>query len=141
MLAQAATDELRRQHVLLPPVAALEKLCAAVATRAQREVHRLLTAPLTAEQRMSLDQLLSLLTDWPISKLAWLRQSPGEPSAMPCWLISSACRPFARSACLRTLAAIFIRTGCCVWRVRADKPLSTNSKGIPFAMEIGFAGE
>jgi hypothetical protein len=101
VLAQAATDELRRQH----------------------------------------DQLLSLLTDWPISKLAWLRQSPGEPGAKPCWLISSACRPFARSACLRTLAAIFIRTGCCVWRVRADKPLSTNSKGTPFAMEIGFAGE
>jgi hypothetical protein len=62
VLAQAATDELRRQHVLLPPVAALEKLCAAVATRARREVHRLLTAPLTAEQRVlvqigSLDRL------------------------------------------------------------------------------------
>jgi TnpA family transposase len=81
VLAQAAVDELRRRHVLLPPIAALEKLCATVATRAQREVFRLLTAPLTAEQRASLDQLLSLMTDRPASKLAWLRQSPGEPSA------------------------------------------------------------
>jgi len=81
LLAQAAVDELRRWHVLLPPVAALEKLCAAVSTRAQREVYRLLTAPLTADQRTSLDQLLSLLPDRPVSKLAWLRQSPGEPSA------------------------------------------------------------
>jgi len=81
VLAQAAVDELRRQHVLLPPVAALEKLCAAVATRAQREVHRLLTTPLTIELRSALDRLLLPLPDRPVSKLAWLRQSPGEPSA------------------------------------------------------------
>ncbi len=81
VLAQAAVDELRRRHVLLPPVPALEKLCAAVTTRAQREVHRLLTAPLTDEQRSALDQLLLPLTGRPVSKLAWLRQSPGEPSA------------------------------------------------------------
>lgn len=38
VLAQAAVDELRHRHVLLPPVAALEKLCAVVAMRAQREI-------------------------------------------------------------------------------------------------------
>ncbi len=80
-LAHAAVEELRRQHVLLPPVTALEKLCAVVATRAQREVHRRLTAPLTDAQRAALDQLLSPLASRPVSKLAWLRQSPGEPSA------------------------------------------------------------
>jgi len=81
VLAQAAVDELRRQRVLLPPVAALEKLCATVATRAQREVFRLLTAPLRTAQRTALDQLLQPFAPRPISKLAWLRQSPGEPSA------------------------------------------------------------
>lgn len=40
-----------------------------------------LTAPLTPAQRTSLDQLLSLMPERPVSKLAWLRQSPGEPSA------------------------------------------------------------
>ena len=81
VLAQAAVEELRRHHVLLPPVTALEKLCATVATRAQREVHRRLTAPLTDGQRAALDQLLLPLPDRPVSRLAWLRQSPGEPSA------------------------------------------------------------
>lgn len=81
VLAQAAVDELRRQRVLLPPVAALEKLCATVATRAQREVYLLLTAPLSTGHRSALDQLLQPFPPRPISKLAWLRQSPGEPSA------------------------------------------------------------
>ncbi|WP_404978951.1 hypothetical protein [Caballeronia novacaledonica] len=40
LLAQPAVDELRRQHVLLPPVATLEQLCSTVATRAQREGYR-----------------------------------------------------------------------------------------------------
>jgi hypothetical protein len=44
VLTQAAVDELRRRHVLLPPVLALEKLCATVATPAQGEMHRRLTA-------------------------------------------------------------------------------------------------
>jgi hypothetical protein len=80
VLARAAVDELRRQHVLLPPIAALEKLCAAVATRARRQVYRLLTVPLTDEPRAALDALLLPNDDRPVSKLAWLRQSPGEPS-------------------------------------------------------------
>jgi TnpA family transposase len=67
--------------VLLPPVAALEKLCAAVTTRAQREVYRLLTNALTDEQRAALDGLLLRHGDRPVSRLTWLRQSPGEPSA------------------------------------------------------------
>ncbi|VVE55581.1 transposase [Pandoraea sputorum] len=67
--------------MLLPPIAMLEKLCAAVATRAQREVYRLLTAPLTTVQRAALDQLSLPFSGRPISKPAWLRQSPGEPSA------------------------------------------------------------
>jgi TnpA family transposase len=81
VLARAAVEELRRQRVLLPPIDALEKLCAAVATRAQREVYRLLTEPLTDEQRAALDALLLSYGERPVSKLAWLRQSPGDPSA------------------------------------------------------------
>ncbi|TWC59527.1 Tn3 transposase DDE domain-containing protein [Burkholderia sp. SJZ115] len=79
--SRAAVDELRQQHVLLPPIAALENLCAAVATRAQRDVYRLLTQALTDEQRTALDALLLPYGERPVSKLAWLRQSPGEPNA------------------------------------------------------------
>ncbi|KUY95214.1 MULTISPECIES: DUF4158 domain-containing protein [unclassified Burkholderia] len=81
VLACAAVDELRRQRVLLPPIAALEKLCAAVATKAEREVYWLLTEPLTDEQRAALDALLLPYGERPVSKLAWLRQSPEGPSA------------------------------------------------------------
>ncbi|WP_233874710.1 Tn3 family transposase [Paraburkholderia adhaesiva] len=81
VLARAAVEALRRQRVLLPPVAALEKLCAAVATRAQRDVYRLLTRALTDGQRTALDALLLPYSERPVSRLAWLRQSPGDPSA------------------------------------------------------------
>jgi hypothetical protein len=43
---QAAVDELRRRHIVLPP-ATIERLCAEVSTRAQRQVYRLLTDPLS----------------------------------------------------------------------------------------------
>ena len=81
VLAQAAVGELRRRCVLLPPMAALEKLCAGVATRAQREIFRLLTAPLSMAQRTALDQLLSPMPGKPVSTLVWLRRPTGEPSA------------------------------------------------------------
>lgn len=80
-LAQATVDELRRLKVVLPPVATIERLCAEVSTRAQRQVFKCLTEPLTSEQRASLDELLVLRKGRTISTLAWLRQSPGAPSA------------------------------------------------------------
>ena len=80
-LAQAVVDELRKQHIIVPPAAAIERLCAEVSTRAQRQVFKLLTATLTNTQRMALDQLLERKQDRPVTTLAWLRQSPGAPSA------------------------------------------------------------
>ena len=80
-LAQAVVDELRKQHIIVPPVAAIERLCAEVSTRAQRQVFKLLTATLTDTQRTALDQLLERKQDRPVTTLAWLRQSPGAPSA------------------------------------------------------------
>ncbi|MEO6073749.1 MAG: DUF4158 domain-containing protein [Burkholderiales bacterium] len=80
-LAQAVVDELRKQHIIVPPVAAIERLCAGVSTRAQRQVFKLFTATLRDTQRMALDQLLERKQDRPVTTLAWLRQSPGAPSA------------------------------------------------------------
>ncbi len=80
-LAQAVVDELRKQHIIVPSAAAIERLCAEVSTRAQRQVFKLLTATLTDTQRMALDQLLERKQDRPVTTLAWLRQSPGAPSA------------------------------------------------------------
>ncbi len=80
-LAQAVVDELRKQRIIVPPVAAIERLCAEVSTRAQRQVFKLSTATLTDTQRTALDQLLERAQDRPVSTLAWLRQSPGAASA------------------------------------------------------------
>ncbi len=58
----------------------LERLCAEVATRAQRRIFAILTADLTARQRCELDQLLELREGSPYSTLAWLRLPPGAPT-------------------------------------------------------------
>jgi len=81
ILAQTGVDELRRRRIVPPTVATLERICAVAATNAQREIHRLLTIPLTVEQRGAIDKLLEQREGLPISTLAWLRKSPGRPSA------------------------------------------------------------
>jgi hypothetical protein len=81
VLAQALIEELRRRRIVLPPVPVIERLCAEVATRAQRQVHRALTESLTDEQRRKLDQLLESRDGGSHSLLAWLRLPPGAPSA------------------------------------------------------------
>jgi Domain of unknown function (DUF4158) len=53
VLAQTTVDELRRRLVVLPSLTVIERLCAEVATRAQRKIFALLTADLTARQRRS----------------------------------------------------------------------------------------
>lgn len=81
VLARALVGQLRARSVLLPTVAVMEALCAAVLTRAQRATFRRLTAPLTPEHRTGLDQLLTVQAGESISRLAWLRQPAGAPSA------------------------------------------------------------
>ena len=54
VLAQAVVEELRRRRIVLPPVLVIERICAEVATRAQRHVHRALTESPTDEQRKKL---------------------------------------------------------------------------------------
>jgi hypothetical protein len=80
-LAQAVIGELRRRRIELPPMATLERLCAVAATRAQRQIHQLLVAPLSPQQRDAIDKVLELREGSSASTLAWLRQSPGKPSA------------------------------------------------------------
>jgi TnpA family transposase len=80
-LAEAAIAELRRRKVLLPSLAVLERLCAEVLTRAQRQTFRILTESLAADQLAALDGLLEPREGDGQSTLAWLRTPPGAPSA------------------------------------------------------------
>jgi len=81
VLAQALVAEIRRRRIVLPAIGTLERLCAEVATRAQRRIFKLLTAPLTQAQVEHLDRLLEVHKGGPITALTWLRQPPGKPSA------------------------------------------------------------
>jgi len=81
VLARSLIEQLRARQVALPPVRVIEKLCAAVLTRAARLTFRRLTDPLTGEHRAALDGLLTVQPELAISRLAWLRQPPGAPSA------------------------------------------------------------
>jgi hypothetical protein len=69
------------RRIVLPPVLVIERVCAEVFTRAQRQVHRALTEWLTDEQRRKFDQLLESRDGGSHSLLAWLRLPPGAPSA------------------------------------------------------------
>lgn len=81
VLAEAVVEELRKRRIVSPPVLAIERICAEVATRAQRQVHRALTEWLTDEQRTKIDELLESRNGGSHSLLAWLRLPPGAPSA------------------------------------------------------------
>lgn len=81
VLAQAVVEELKRRHVVLPPVPTIERLCGEAATRAQRKVYSILTADLSVEQRGRLDALLELRPGSSYSTLSWLRLPAGAPTA------------------------------------------------------------
>jgi TnpA family transposase len=81
VLARALTEELRGRGVLLPSIRVIEQLCAAALTRAQRATFRRLTAPLTDGHRAALDALLVVPKGESMSRLAWIRQPAGAPSA------------------------------------------------------------
>lgn len=78
-LAEALVALLREQHIILPPIAVIERVCSEALTRGTRRVYDALTAPLTNAYRHALDQLLTLRAETAQSTLAWLRQSPGPP--------------------------------------------------------------
>ena len=74
----------RARGIVVPPPAALERLCADLRHGARREAHRRLTGRLSAKQRKRLDALTEHREGSSLSWLAWLRQMPeaAKPSAM-----------------------------------------------------------
>ncbi|KVD75137.1 Tn3 family transposase [Burkholderia ubonensis] len=81
VLAQALVEHLRRQAILLPKVAVIERICAEAITRATRQIYRVLTEPLSDEHGQRLDRLLQRRADGRMTWLAWLRLPPGKASS------------------------------------------------------------
>jgi hypothetical protein len=81
VLATALVQELRREKVVLPPLNVIERICALAITRANRKICLTLAETLNDGHRVLLEGLLRQPTGSTSSTLAWLRQTPGAPSA------------------------------------------------------------
>ena len=80
VLVRAAIDELLRRSVIVPRLAVLERLCAEVIVRSERQLFEILTAELTYLQRLALNELLTLQEGTKVSRFTWLRSPPGAPT-------------------------------------------------------------
>ena len=78
-IAAALADELRRRKIIAPGASVIERLVAAAATLAERQVADQLTRGLLPAQIKALDALLTSRDGTSMSGLAWARQPPGAP--------------------------------------------------------------
>ena len=79
VLAAAMVDWLRQQRIILPTADVIDRLCSEALARGTRQVHEALIAPLSAQHRQALDQLLTVREGTKNSGLVWLRQPPIAP--------------------------------------------------------------
>lgn len=79
VLAEALVEQLRQQHIILPTIDVIERVCSEALTRGTRQVYESLTAPLADHHRRALDGLLAIREGTKRSGLIWLRQPPGPP--------------------------------------------------------------
>lgn len=81
VLARHALETLRREHIIVPAINVVERICAEAVTRANRRIFRTLSRPLSDRHRRILDALLSLKPESSITWLTWLRQPPLKPNS------------------------------------------------------------
>ena len=80
VLAEALVERLRQQHIILPALDVIERVCSEALTRGTRLVYEALTAPLADHHRRALDGLLAMREGANGTGLIWLRQPPGPPN-------------------------------------------------------------
>ncbi|HQR40224.1 MAG TPA: Tn3 family transposase, partial [Blastocatellia bacterium] len=76
VLARHALDVLRREHIIVPTIAVVERVCAEAVTRANRRIYTTLSKPLTDLHRDILELLLRGKSKKNVTWLTWLRQPP-----------------------------------------------------------------
>jgi len=77
ILAETLIGMLRQQHILVPTVDVIERVCSEALTRGTRQVYEALTSPLSDRHRNVLDGLLTSREGARETDLIWLRQPPG----------------------------------------------------------------
>ncbi len=81
VLAGSVLESLRHQHIILPTLDVVERVCAEAITRANRRIYDALADPLSEVHRRHLDDLLKRRDNGKTTGLAWLRQSPAKPNS------------------------------------------------------------
>ncbi len=81
VLATQALNILRNQHIIIPALDVIERICAKAVILANRHIHAALTNSLSTDHRQRLDELLKRKEDSKTTWLAWLRQSPIKPNS------------------------------------------------------------
>ena len=81
VLVGSVLDTLRHQHIIIPALDVIERICAEAITHANRRIHATLTDSMETVHRQRLDELLKRKEGSKITWLAWLRQSPAKPNS------------------------------------------------------------
>jgi hypothetical protein len=81
VVASSVLDSLRHQHIILPTLEVIERICAEAITRANRRIYDALAELLSDAQRHRFDELLKRRDNSKTTWLAWLRQSPAKPNS------------------------------------------------------------
>ncbi len=81
VLATSLLESLRQQHIIVPPVDVIARICAEALTKGTKRVHGALTKFLSPQHQLALDGLLVMKENTKVSLLSWLRQPSGMPNA------------------------------------------------------------
>ncbi|MBE2887219.1 Tn3 family transposase [Geobacter anodireducens] len=81
VLAAGVIDILRHQHIIIPALDVIERVCAEAVTQANRRIYATLADPLSDTHRHRLGELLKRRDNGKMTWLAWLRQSPAKPNS------------------------------------------------------------
>ena len=79
VLAAALVEMFRQEHVIMPSLDVIDRICGEALTRGTRHIYIALTSELEARHLLALDGLLVTRTGTKTSVLTWLRQPPGVP--------------------------------------------------------------
>jgi hypothetical protein len=111
VLASSVLDALRHQHIILPTLDVVERVCAEAITRANRRIYDSLAEPLSDAHRRRLDDLLKRRDNG--KTLAGLAAPvPGQAELAAHARTHRTPQSGRRSTCLPASIGWFTRTGC-----------------------------
>lgn len=81
ILANAMINWLRHNHIIVPSVTVIERVCAEALTQGTRKIFSILNDSLSNHHRKALDSMLEIRMNSKQSNMAWVRQPPGKSNA------------------------------------------------------------